>query len=209
MAGHFEIPTMMAWRHIGFDWLWIPHRTAYPPLCSAVQLVLPNFSDYVFPLPPLRCGIATRRPSCAFSALARRPLVIRMDFVARTRQDKPTSKRATNKHVERPLIKPLMRGPANSITNSMGGGGRAPQSALPAAQPSLPAPGFARKTTQANPYHTRRNFACPNENWAGGDLSNTNLHTATKKAQPQNGLEISHDAQSLGGRVLQGVLDST
>ena len=149
MAGHCEIPTMMAWRHIGFDWLWIPHRAAYPPLCSAVQLVLPNFSDYVFPLLPLRCGIATHRPSCAFSALARRPLVIRMDFVARTRQDKPTSKRATNKHVERPLIKPPMRGPANSIANSMGGvgGGGVPPKAR-SLQPSLPSP---RQVSQEKP----------------------------------------------------------
>ena len=71
MVGHCEIPTMMVWRHIGFDWLWIPQRTAYPPLSSTVQLVLPDFSDYVFPLSSWRCGIATHRPLGAFSALAR------------------------------------------------------------------------------------------------------------------------------------------
>ena len=163
MAGHCEIPTMMAWRHIGFDWLWIPHRAAYPPLCSAVQLVLPNFSDYVFPLLPLRCGIATHRPSCAFSALARRPLVIRMDFVARTRQDKPTSKRATNKHVERPLIKPPMRGPANSIANSMGGvgGGACPPKRAPCSPAFPPRARFRKKNHPSKPLPHTQEFCMP------------------------------------------------
>ena len=59
MVGHCESPAMIIWRHTGFDWLWIPYRTVYPPLYSTVRLVVPDF----LPFRSGRCG-----PSCQLEA---------------------------------------------------------------------------------------------------------------------------------------------
>ena len=109
MVGHCESPAMIVWRSY-----WIltgcGSRTAqqihhYSLLCSWFYQI---FLKMFFHCHPGDVVNITHRPLLTF-VVAGGPLVLRMCLVARTRQDKQTSKRATNKHVERPLIKRPIR----------------------------------------------------------------------------------------------------